>query len=83
MVIIDSCRFVYVDEGKVVGWAAISPTSSRCVYKGCVEMVYIMIIKEGIGTELVEQLLQEAKETGILEYLLRSYFNKHSKYSVT
>lgn len=64
---IDSCRFVYVDEGKVVGWVAISPTSSRCVYKGCVEMsVYIDndYQGKGIGTELVEQLLQEAKKLG-------------------
>jgi len=58
---------VYVDEGKIVGWAAITPKSRRCLYKGCVEMsVYIDkdYQGKGIGTELVEQLLQEAKKLG-------------------
>lgn len=64
---IDNCRFVYADEGKVVGWVAISPTSSRCAYKGCVEMsVYIDSNYQGrgIGTKLVGQLLQEAEKLG-------------------
>lgn len=64
---IDSCRFVYVDGEKVVGWAALSPTSSCCVYKGCVEMsVYIDNDYQGrgIGTELVERVLCEAKKQG-------------------
>ena len=64
---IDNCRFVYVDEGKVVGWVAISPTSSRCVYKGCVEMsVYVdsNYQGKGIGTKLVGWLVQEAGKKG-------------------
>lgn len=64
---IDSCRFVYVDGEKIVGWIAISPTSSRCVYKGSVEMsVYIDKDYQGrgIGTELVKKLLQEAEKQG-------------------
>ena len=64
---IDSCRFVYVDGEKVVGWAALSPISSRCAYKGCAEMsVYIDNDYQGrgIGTELVESLLHEAKKQG-------------------
>ena len=62
---IDSCRFVYVDGGKVVGWAALSPISSRCIYSGCAEMsVYIDndFQSRGIGTELVKRLLREAQE---------------------
>ena len=64
---IKSCRFVYVEEEKVVGWVAISPTSSRCVYKGCVEMsIYIdkNYQGRGIGTELIKRLLCEAKKQG-------------------
>ena len=64
---IDRCRFVYVDGEKVVGWAALSPTSSRCVYRGCAEMsVYIDNDYQGrgIGTELVKRLLCEAQKQG-------------------
>ena len=62
---IDSCRFVYVDGEKVVGWVALSPISSRCIYSGCAEMsVYIDndFQGRGIGTELVKRLLREAQE---------------------
>lgn len=64
---IQSCRLVYTEGERVVGWIAISPTSSRCVYKGCVEMsVYIDNDYQGrgIGTALVERLLNEAKTQG-------------------
>lgn len=64
---ISSCRFVYEDEEKVVGWAAISPTSSRCAYKGCVEMsVYIDKDFQGrkIGTALVHKLVSEVQKQG-------------------
>ena len=33
-----NCRFVYEQDGKVVAWIAVSPTSSREVYSGNVEM---------------------------------------------
>lgn len=64
---IGNCRFVYVDGGKVVGWVALSPVSSRCVYKGCAEMsIYIDNDHQGrgIGTELIKRLLCEAKKQG-------------------
>lgn len=63
----DTCRLVYADGEKVVGWAAFSPVSSCCVLKGCVEMsVYVDNDYQGrgIGTELVRQLLHEAKKHG-------------------
>lgn len=35
-------RFVAMSEGKVSGWVAASPVSSRCVYEGVVEdSVYV------------------------------------------
>ena len=64
---IKNCRFVYVEGEKVVGWVAISPSSSRCVYKGCVEMsIYIDYDYQGrgIGKKLIEKLLCEAKKQG-------------------
>lgn len=64
---IKECRYVYEESGKVVGWIAISPTSSRCVYKGCVEMsIYIdsAYRGKGIGTALVNHLISESQKAG-------------------
>lgn len=64
---IKECRFVDEEDGKVVGWIAISPTSGRCVYRGCVEMsVYLdsAYHGKGIGANLVNKLLEEAKKAG-------------------
>ena len=62
-----NCRFVYEVDGVVVGWIAVLPTSSRCVYKGCVEMsVYVdsAYHGRGIGTQLVKKLIEEAPKCG-------------------
>ncbi|MDV3428859.1 MAG: N-acetyltransferase family protein [Bacillota bacterium] len=64
---IRSCRFVAKSRNKVLGWAALSPTSSRCVYKGVAE-VSIYIGKEckgqGIGTALLAHLIKESEKNG-------------------
>ncbi|MBP5668575.1 MAG: N-acetyltransferase [Salinivirgaceae bacterium] len=62
-----NCRFVYEEDGKVVGWIAVSPTSSRCVYKGCVEAsVYVDADyqQKGIGEKLMRKLIEEAPKAG-------------------
>ena len=62
-----NCRFVFEEEGKVVGWIALSPSSSRCAYKGCVEMsVYVdrNYRGHGIGTALVNTIIREAEQCG-------------------
>ena len=64
---VKNCRFVFEEEGKVVGWIALSPSSSRCAYKGCVEMsVYVdrNYRGHGIGTALVNTIIQEAEQCG-------------------
>lgn len=64
---LNSCRFVYIEDGKVVGWIAISPSSNRCAYKGCVEMsVYVENDYQGrgIGTALVQKLKMEVEKEG-------------------
>lgn len=61
------CRLVDEEDGKVVGWVAISPTSSRSVYRGCVEMS-IYVDKDyrgrGVGTSLVKELLAQSQKVG-------------------
>ena len=64
---INHCRFVYVEDEKIVGWAAIAPLSGRCAYKGCVEMsVYVDHDYQGrgIGTALIQRLIPAVKENG-------------------
>ena len=47
---IQSCRLVAKSEGKVLGFAALSPTSSRCVYSGVAEVsIYIGENYRGLG----------------------------------
>jgi len=64
---IQSCRFVALLENKIVGWAALSPVSNRCVYGGVAEVsVYVdtNFSGKGIGTKLLQELIQESEKTG-------------------
>ena len=61
------CRYVAEIEGKVVGWAAISPTSAREAYKGVVEVSIYVDEKhqgQGIGTELLMTLCTDSEKKG-------------------
>lgn len=56
------------DDGQMLGFVALSPTSSRCVYRGVAE-VSIYIAKEargqGIGKKLLEAVIRESEANGI------------------
>jgi phosphinothricin acetyltransferase len=61
-------RLVAVDGNQVIGWAALTPVSSRCVYAGVAEVsIYIDPLrqKEGIGTVLLEKLIEDSEQNGI------------------
>jgi L-amino acid N-acyltransferase YncA len=61
-------RFVALEEGRVVGWVAISPVSDRCVYGGVVEnSVYVdeAARGRGVGRRLLEALVESTERAGI------------------
>ena len=61
-------RFVALDGGQVVGWAAVSPTSRRACYAGVVEhSVYVRADARGrgAGRALMETLLASTDAAGI------------------
>jgi L-amino acid N-acyltransferase YncA len=61
-------RLVAVENNKVIGWAALSPVSNRCVYGGVAEVsVYIAPEQrgKGVGKKLLQQLITESEANGI------------------
>lgn len=63
-----SCRLVAVCDGQVAGWAALSPTSRRPVYRGVAEVsVYVAGAWQGrgIGKQLLRHLIEASEEAGI------------------
>ncbi|MDO7885304.1 GNAT family N-acetyltransferase [Hymenobacter cheonanensis] len=63
------CRLVAAAaDGQVLGWAALSPVSSRCVYAGVAE-VSIYIVAEargrGVGRQLLAALVAAAEQHGL------------------
>ncbi len=65
---IKTCRFVAELNGTILGWVALSPVSSRCVYGGVAEVsVYISKISRGrgIGKLLLKYLIIASEQEGI------------------
>jgi phosphinothricin acetyltransferase len=61
-------RFVAVEGGRVVGWVAVSPVSSRCVYSGVVEnSVYVAAEarRRGIGRTLLDAVVASTEADGV------------------
>jgi len=62
------CRLVAKIADKIVGWAALSKVSGRCIYSGVAE-VSIYIDTEyrgrGIGDRLLKTLIEESEAHGI------------------
>jgi len=60
-------RLVAIDEEQVIGWAALSPVSSRPVYAGVAEVsVYVSPIMQGKGTGklLLKHLIERSEQKG-------------------
>ncbi len=64
-----TCRVVGLDDSsKVVGWAALTPVSSRCVYSGVGEVsVYVAQSArgQGYGRLLLQRLVTNSEDGGI------------------
>jgi phosphinothricin acetyltransferase len=61
-------RLVAEESGRVIGWSAISPVSSRCIYAGVAEVsIYVSAASRGrgVGRRLLEALIGESEQRGI------------------
>ena len=61
-------RFVFEEDSKIAGWAALSPFSSREVYKGVAEVsIYVASGFRGkkIGSALMEKIITSSEQNGI------------------
>ena len=61
-------RIVVLKENEVAGWAALSPVSSRPVYRGVAEVsVYIGEHHrgKGLGFRLLQELVRQSEQNGI------------------
>jgi L-amino acid N-acyltransferase YncA len=61
-------RYVALENERIIGWSALTPYSKRMVYQGVAEVsIYIEpdLSGKGIGSTLMDALIQSAKENGI------------------
>jgi phosphinothricin acetyltransferase len=63
-----TCRLVARADGRIAGWAALSPVSGRCIYAGVTEVsVYVAADArgQGIGKALLSALVEASEQEGI------------------
>lgn len=61
------CRYVIADGDTIIGWAALSPVSNRCVYGGVAEVsIYVDEAHKGkgAGTQLLSHLVEQSEIAG-------------------
>jgi len=61
-------RLVALGNQQILGWAALSPVSGRCVYAGVAEVsVYVAAAARGrgVGKVLLQSLVEESERCGI------------------
>jgi len=63
-----NCRIAAFEGNEMIGWAALTPVSSRCVYAGVGEVsVYVAENFRGkqVGEFLLNQLISESEKAGL------------------
>ena len=61
-------RWIAVDGDQIIGWAALSPVSDRCVYGGVAEVSVYIDSKSrgrGVGQLLLDAAIKSSEENGI------------------
>ena len=64
---LQACRLVAAEGATIVGWAALTAVSGRCVYAGVAEVsVYVARDRRGqkIGTQLLHRLILDSEAEG-------------------
>lgn len=64
---IKACRLVATENRKVLGWAALTVVSGRCVYAGVAEVsIYVADRARGrnIGSSILKALVEESEKNG-------------------
>ena len=77
------CRLVIAADSRVIGWCALSPVSSRCVYAGVAEVsIYIdaNYRGKGAGVKLLNELIRLSEENDI--WMLQSGIMRENTASV-
>jgi L-amino acid N-acyltransferase YncA len=76
---LSNCRIAVFDNNSMVGWAALSPVSGRCVYAGVAEVsIYIAAHHRGKGRGLLllNQLVLQSEKAGL--WTLQSIFSENT-----
>lgn len=65
---LNECRLVARSDGRIIGWAALSPVSSRRIYSGVAEVsLYVAESMQGVGVgkALLEASIQASERVGL------------------
>lgn len=77
-------RLIAIEKDEIMGWAALTPVSGRCVYAGVAEVsIYIgsHAREKGIGKQLLNQLIVESEKQNI--WTLQSGIFPENKASIS
>ena len=58
-------RIIAKEDGTILGWAALTPVSGRCVYAGVAEVSVYVSDKargKGLGKKLLQKLIEKVKQ---------------------